>query len=33
MNVNRIQAQEILTTDKLANMALIRSKFIKDVIT
>ena len=29
-NVNRTQKLEILTTEKLINLALIRSKFIKD---
>ena len=29
-NLNRTQKLEILTTDKLINLALIRSKFIKD---
>ena len=30
MNANRIQIQKILKTEKLINLALIRSKFIKD---
>ena len=30
MNANRIQIKEILKTDKLINLALIQSKFIKN---